>query len=40
MYKLQCSSYATKPVDFDQFLNVIRGIADYWFTIVVLPTKD
>ncbi len=39
MYKLRCSSYATKPVDFDQFLHVIQGIANYWFTVVVLPPK-
>lgn len=37
MYKLRCSSYIVKPVDFDQFLRVIRGIGDYWLTIVVLP---
>jgi two-component system, chemotaxis family, response regulator Rcp1 len=38
MYKMRCSSYIVKPVDFDQFLNVVRAIADYWFTVVVLPT--
>jgi two-component system response regulator len=37
MYKLRCSSYIVKPVDFDQFLKVIRAIAEYWFTVVVLP---
>ncbi|MDH3583286.1 MAG: response regulator [Phycisphaerae bacterium] len=37
MYKLRCSSYITKPVDFDQFVRVIRGIHDYWFSIVVVP---
>ena len=40
MYKLRCSSYATKPVDFDQVLHVVQGIADYWFTVVVLPPKE
>lgn len=39
MYKLRCSSYIVKPVDFDQFLRVIRGIGDYWLTIVVLPKQ-
>jgi two-component system, chemotaxis family, response regulator Rcp1 len=38
MYQMRCSSYIVKPVDFDQFLKVVRAIADYWFTIVVLPT--
>lgn len=38
MYQLRCSSYIVKPVDFDQFQRVVLGIADYWFTLVVLPT--
>jgi CheY-like chemotaxis protein len=37
MYKLRCSSYIVKPVDFEQFLLVVRSIAKYWFTVVVLP---
>jgi chemotaxis family two-component system response regulator Rcp1 len=37
MYNLRCNSYIVKPVDFDQFLKVVRAIADYWFTVVVLP---
>ncbi|HMH08353.1 MAG TPA: response regulator [Terriglobales bacterium] len=37
MYKLRCSSYIVKPIDFDQFLQVIGTIANYWFTVVVLP---
>lgn len=37
MYSLRCSSYIIKPVDFDQFLRVIRSISEYWFTVVVLP---
>jgi len=37
MYKLRCSSYLVKPVDFDQFLRVIRLLGDYWFTAVALP---
>ena len=37
MYKLRVSSYIVKPVDFDQFLRVIRMISDYWFTVVILP---
>ncbi|MFZ5877349.1 MAG: response regulator [Nitrospirota bacterium] len=39
MYKLRCSSYIVKPVDFDQFQRVVQGISDYWFTLVVLPTS-
>jgi two-component system, chemotaxis family, response regulator Rcp1 len=37
MYKLRCSSYIAKPVDFEQFLRVVQSLADYWFTVVVLP---
>ena len=39
MYKMRCNSYIVKPVDFEQFLTVVRSIADYWFTVVVLPTR-
>jgi chemotaxis family two-component system response regulator Rcp1 len=40
MYKLRCSSYIIKPVNFDQFLHVVRSIAEYWFTVVVLPKEN
>jgi len=40
LYKMRCSSYIVKPVDFEQFLKVVRTIAEYWFTVVVLPTGD
>ena len=40
MYKLRCSSYIIKPVDFDQFQRVIREFGNYWFTVVVLPTQS
>ena len=39
MYDLRCSSCIVKPVDLEKFLRVIRSITDYWFTIVVLPTR-
>jgi two-component system, chemotaxis family, response regulator Rcp1 len=40
LYKMRCSSYIVKPVDFEQFLKVVRSIADYWFTVVVLPKAN
>lgn len=40
MYKLRCSSYIVKPVDFEQFQRVINEIGNYWFTVVVLPKKE
>lgn len=40
MYKLRCSSYIVKPIDFDQFLRVVRLITEYWFTVVVVPSRE
>ena len=37
MYKLRCSSYIVKPVDFEKFQQVVSSIGNYWFTVVVLP---
>jgi CheY-like chemotaxis protein len=39
-YDLGVHSYITKPVDLDQFFNVIRTLEEYWLQIVVLPAKD
>jgi CheY-like chemotaxis protein len=39
MYKLGCSSYIVKPVDFERFLAIVRSLAEYWFTVVMLPPK-
>ena len=36
-YKLKCSSYAQKPVDFNEFQNAIQSIANFYFTVIVLP---
>lgn len=38
MYRLRCSSYIVKPMTFAQFSRVMETIADYWFTIVSLPS--
>ncbi len=39
-YTHHASAYVTKPVDFDKFLKVIRGIEDFWLNIVKLPHKS
>jgi CheY-like chemotaxis protein len=41
-YNLHANCYITKPVDFDQFLNVVRSIESFWLFIVTLPpgTKE
>ena len=37
MYKLRCNSYITKPVNFDNFVEAIAKLTDYWLTVVVIP---
>ena len=39
-YNLHANSYITKPVDFDQFIKVIKSIENFWLDIVKLPSKD
>jgi CheY-like chemotaxis protein len=39
MYANHANAYITKPVDFDQFIGVVRTIENFWLTIVKLPTK-
>jgi two-component system, chemotaxis family, response regulator Rcp1 len=36
-YNLNANCYVTKPVDLDEFLNVVRSIEDFWLTVVTLP---
>jgi len=36
-YKLHANCYITKPVDFMQFIHVVKGIETFWLTIVALP---
>jgi CheY-like chemotaxis protein len=38
-YDLHANCYITKPVDFDQFLKVVRSIEDFWLTVVKLPPR-
>jgi CheY-like chemotaxis protein len=38
-YNLHANSYITKPVDFDQFIKVIRSIEDFWLEVVRLPSE-
>ncbi len=37
-YHLNANSYIVKPIDFDQFCNIIKCIENYWFNIAELPT--
>lgn len=36
-YRLGANSFITKPVDIDQFIEAVKAIGDYWFSIVRLP---
>jgi two-component system, chemotaxis family, response regulator Rcp1 len=38
-YALHANCYVTKPMGLQQFLDVVRSIEDFWFTIVRLPPK-
>jgi chemotaxis family two-component system response regulator Rcp1 len=38
-YALHANCYVNKPVDFQQFLKVIRAVESFWLTIVKLPPK-
>lgn len=37
-YREHANCYITKPVDFEQFTNVVKAIEDFWLTIVKLPS--
>jgi two-component system, chemotaxis family, response regulator Rcp1 len=39
-YDLHANCYVTKPVDLEQFRNVVRSIADFWFALVRLPANE
>ncbi len=36
-YNLHANCFITKPVDLDQFMDVVKSIEGFWFTIVKLP---
>lgn len=40
VYENHANCYITKPVDFNQFINVIRSIENFWLTIVKLPKNN
>jgi len=39
MYQLRCNSYICKPAEFDKYVDVIKKLADYWLSVVMLPTR-
>jgi len=39
-YQLHANCYITKPVDLEQFIDVVQSIEDFWLCIVKLPPMD
>jgi CheY-like chemotaxis protein len=38
-YDLHANCYITKPVDFKQFMTVVKSIENFWLTVVKLPAN-
>jgi CheY-like chemotaxis protein len=38
-YNLNANSYIAKPVEIEEFLRVVKGVEEFWLTVVKLP-KD
>ena len=36
-YEAGANSYVKKPVDYDEYMRVVRNVADYWLRVVKLP---
>lgn len=39
-YSLHANGYVTKPIDLDEFTEVVSSIQDFWFTTAKLPQAD
>ena len=39
-YDLHANAYVIKPMDLDQFIEVVRVIENFWFMVVKLPQVD
>lgn len=38
-YRLHANAYIVKPIELNQFTNVVSSIEDFWLTIVKLPPR-
>ena len=36
-YDLNVNAYVIKPVDLDQFINIVRSVEHFWLTVAELP---
>ena len=39
-YNLHANCYIQKPLDFEQFIKVVKNVGNFWFSIVKLPKRD
>lgn len=39
-YKLHANAYIVKPIELNQFIDVVSSIEDFWLTIVKLPPNS
>ncbi len=39
-YQLQANCYITKPVDFEQFVDVVRSVEHFWLEVATLPSPS
>ncbi len=39
-YELHANCYIVKPVDLDQFIDVVQSIKSFWLAVVVLPPRE
>lgn len=39
-YKYHANCYIAKPVDFDQFVEVVKAIENFWFNVAELPGRE
>ncbi len=39
-YGSHANCYITKPVDMDRFVDIVKLLEEFWFTIVKLPSHD
>ncbi|MDQ1252830.1 MAG: hypothetical protein QG646_1966 [Euryarchaeota archaeon] len=38
-YDLNVNAFITKPLDLDEFINVVKSIVNFWLEVAKLPTK-
>jgi chemotaxis family two-component system response regulator Rcp1 len=39
-YDLHANCYISKPVGFEQFIEVVKSVGDFWFSVVILPSGN